>query len=75
LNIEIRQLATYLHDKSRYLIECEKQLQSLHPRLAHQVASHHKIHARFTGHHYHCLHEISMLESFTGSIMLGKSME
>ncbi|KAG2111904.1 uncharacterized protein F5147DRAFT_744601 [Suillus discolor] len=43
LNIEIRQLATYLHDESRYLIECEMQLQTLHPGLAHQVALHRKI--------------------------------
>ncbi|KAG0693897.1 hypothetical protein DFH29DRAFT_1006834 [Suillus ampliporus] len=75
LNIEIRRLATYLHDESRYLIECEKQLQSLHLGLAHQVASHRKICARFTGHHYRRLHEISMLEGFMGSIMPGESME
>lgn len=75
LNIEIRRLATYLHDESRYLIECEKQLQSLHPGLAHQVALHCKIRARFSGHHYHRLHEISMLEGFTGSITPGESIE
>ncbi|KAG2058969.1 hypothetical protein BDR06DRAFT_980317 [Suillus hirtellus] len=75
LNIEIRRLATYLHDKNRYLIECEKQLQTLHPGLAHQVALHRKIRARFSGHHYHRLHEISTLEGFTGSITPGESIE
>ncbi|KAG1894287.1 uncharacterized protein F5891DRAFT_1131007 [Suillus fuscotomentosus] len=75
LNIEIRRLATYLHDESRYLIECKKQLQTLHLGLAHQVALHRKIRARFSGHHYHRLHEISTLEGFTGSITPGESIE
>ncbi|KAG1784879.1 uncharacterized protein HD556DRAFT_1435328 [Suillus plorans] len=68
LDIEIRRLATYLHDESRYLTECEKQLQTLHPGLAHQVSLHRKIRARFAEHHYQRLHDISMLEGFTGSI-------
>ncbi|KAG2340001.1 hypothetical protein BDR05DRAFT_860723, partial [Suillus weaverae] len=63
LNIKIRQLATYLHDKSWYLMECKKQLQTLYPGLAYQVALHSKIHMRLSGHH-HCLHEISMLQGF-----------
>ncbi|KAG1796091.1 hypothetical protein EV424DRAFT_1306802, partial [Suillus variegatus] len=71
LDIKIRRLATYLHDESRYLTECEKQLQTLHPGLAHQVSLHRKICARFAGHHYQCLHDISMLEGFTGSITPG----
>ncbi|KAG1861278.1 hypothetical protein F4604DRAFT_2033679 [Suillus subluteus] len=69
LNIKIRCLATYVHDKSRYLTECEKQLQTLHPGLAHQVSLHRQIRAWFAGHHYQRLHDISMLEGFTGSIM------
>ncbi|KAG1787544.1 hypothetical protein EV424DRAFT_1340062 [Suillus variegatus] len=75
LDIEIRRLATYLHDESRYLTECEKQLQTLHPGLAHQVSLHRKIRARFAGHHYQRLRDISMLEGFTGSIMPGESVE
>lgn len=75
LDIEIRRLATYLHDESRYLTECEKQLQTLHPGLAHQVSLHRKIRARFAGHHYQRLHDISMLEGFTGSITPGESVE
>ncbi|KAG2337329.1 hypothetical protein BDR05DRAFT_978549 [Suillus weaverae] len=75
LDIEIQHLATYLHDESKYLTECEKQLQTLHPGLAHQVSLHHKIHTHFTGHHHQCLYDISMLEGFTGSITLGESVE
>lgn len=75
LDIEIRRLATYLHDESRYLTECEKQLQTLHPGLAHQVSLHRKIRARFAGHHYQRLRDISMLEGFTGSITPGESVE
>ncbi|KAG1872000.1 hypothetical protein C8R48DRAFT_670407 [Suillus tomentosus] len=68
LDIEIRCLATYLHNKSQYLTECEKQLQTLHPGLAHQVSLHRKICMRFAGHHYQRLHDISMLKGFTRSI-------
>ncbi|KAG0693826.1 hypothetical protein DFH29DRAFT_1006902 [Suillus ampliporus] len=75
LNIEVMQVATYLHDESQYLLECEKQLKSLHPALAHQVGLHRKIRARFAGHHSHHLHEISVLEGFTGSITSGESIE
>ncbi|KAJ8585391.1 hypothetical protein M405DRAFT_853671 [Rhizopogon salebrosus TDB-379] len=75
LNIEIKRLATYLHDEGRYLMECEKQLQPLHPALAHQVALHHKVRGRFTAHHYRRLQEISMLDGFTGSITPGESVE
>ncbi|KAG2343102.1 hypothetical protein BDR05DRAFT_976169 [Suillus weaverae] len=59
-----------LHDA-----HCKKQLQTLHPRLAHQVSLHHKICAHFAGHHHQRLYDISMLEGFTGSIMLGESVE
>ncbi|KAG1848953.1 hypothetical protein DFJ58DRAFT_717000 [Suillus subalutaceus] len=75
LDIEIRRLATYLHDKSQYLTECEKQLQTSHPGLARQVSLHRKIRARFAGHHYQRLQDISMLEGFTGSITPGESVE
>jgi hypothetical protein len=75
LNIEIKRLATYLHDESQYLLQCEKQLRTVHPALAHQVALHRKVRARFSEHHYHRLHEISMLHGFTGSIMPGESIE
>jgi hypothetical protein len=75
LNIEIKRLATYLHNEGRYLLECKKQLQPLHPALAHQVALHHKVRGRFTAHHYRLLQEISMLDGFTGSITPGESVE
>jgi hypothetical protein len=64
-----------LHDESQYLLECEKQLQTLHPGIAHQVSLHRKVRARFTGHHCHFLQEISTLEGFTGSIVPGESIE
>lgn len=75
LNMEIRRVATYLHDKSKYLLECEMQLKPLHPTLTHQVSLYRKVHARFTGHHLHHLHEISTLKGFMGSIIPGTSSE
>jgi hypothetical protein len=75
LNIEIRQLVTYLHDKTQYLVGCEKQLGSLHAGLTHQVSLHHKICARFTRQHHHCILDISLLEGFSGCILPGESLE
>ncbi|KAG1857938.1 hypothetical protein C8R48DRAFT_748846 [Suillus tomentosus] len=75
LNVEIRRMATYLHDKELYLTECQKQLQSMHPALAHQVGVHWNIRARFTSYHLRRLHEISALPGFTGLIAPGESVE
>ncbi|KAG1847037.1 hypothetical protein F4604DRAFT_1884071 [Suillus subluteus] len=75
LNVEIRRVATYLHDESKYLLKCKMQLKPLHPALAHQVSLYHKVHARFTRHHLHRLHKISMLKGFMGSIIPGTSIE
>ncbi|KAG2050471.1 hypothetical protein BDR06DRAFT_891776, partial [Suillus hirtellus] len=75
LNIEIHCMATYLHDKELYLTECQKQLQLMHPALAHQVGVHWNICARFTSYHLCCLHEISTLLGFTESIAPGESIK
>jgi hypothetical protein len=75
LNVEIRRMATYLRDKEVYLTECQKQLQSMHPALAHQVGVHRNIRARFTSYHLRHLHEISTLPGFTGLIAPGESVE
>ncbi|KAG2059479.1 hypothetical protein BDR06DRAFT_979975 [Suillus hirtellus] len=75
LNIEIHHMATYLHDEKLYLTECQKQLQLMHPALAHQVGVHWNIHARFTSYHLCHLHEISTLLGFTGSITPGESVK
>ncbi|KAG2135775.1 hypothetical protein DEU56DRAFT_737641 [Suillus clintonianus] len=75
LNIEIKRMVTYLRDKDIYLRNCEKQLQSLHPALAHQVGVYRNIRARFTKHHLHHLHTISKLPGFTGSLSPGDSTE
>ncbi|KAG1905546.1 uncharacterized protein F5891DRAFT_976459 [Suillus fuscotomentosus] len=75
LNVEIRRMATYLRDEELYLTECQKQLQSMHPALAHQVGAHRNIRARFTSYHLRRLHEISALPGFTGLIAPGESVE
>lgn len=75
LNVEIRRMATYLRDEEVYLTECQKQLQSMHPALAHQVGVHRNIRARFTSYHLRRLHEISALPGFTGLIAPGESVE
>jgi hypothetical protein len=74
LNVEIHHMATYLCDKDLYLTECQKQLQLMHPALAHQIGIHHNIHARFTAYHLCHLHEISALPGFTGSITPGENV-
>ncbi|KAG1903499.1 uncharacterized protein F5891DRAFT_923828, partial [Suillus fuscotomentosus] len=66
LNVEICRMATYLRDEELYLTECQKQLQSMHPALTHQVGVHWNIHARFTSYHLRRLHEINTLPGFTG---------
>ncbi|KAG2349860.1 hypothetical protein BDR05DRAFT_863768, partial [Suillus weaverae] len=64
LNIKICHVATYLCDKQLYLAKCKRQLQLMHPALAHQVGLHHNIYVRFTAYHICHLHEISALPGF-----------
>ncbi|KAG1721163.1 hypothetical protein EDD22DRAFT_983130 [Suillus occidentalis] len=75
LNIEICHMATYLRDEEVYLTGCQKQLQSMHPALTHQVGVHHNICARFTSYHLWRLHKISALPGFTGLIAPGESVK
>ena len=73
LNIEIRRLITYIHDEERYLRECENQLKTLHPGLAHQV-SQSNVRGRFTLKHLKRLRDIAALPGFSGTLVVGESI-
>ena len=64
LNVEIRRLVTYIHDKERYLHECKSQLKQLHPGLAHQV-SQRNVCGQFTLKHLKHLGDIAALSGFS----------
>lgn len=75
LNIEIRQVATYLRDESRFLSDCEVQVQGYDPALAYQIHLHRMERGRFNIIHTRRLIEISRLGGFTGSILPGIAVE
>ncbi|KAG1720454.1 uncharacterized protein EDB91DRAFT_1240413 [Suillus paluster] len=75
LNVEIKRMVTYLRDENLYLHTCKKQLQTVHPTLAHQVGIHRNIHTHFTEHHLRRLHAIGKLLGFTGLLLPGDSTE
>ena len=74
LNVEIRHLVTYIHDKERYLRECESQLKQLHPGLARQVAQR-NVRGRFTLKHLKRLGDIAALSGFSGTLAIGESIK
>ncbi|KAG1831413.1 hypothetical protein F4604DRAFT_1946633 [Suillus subluteus] len=59
---------------SRLNVEvCEDQLKATSPALAHQVAIHRNIRGRFNSRHLKCLHDISKLPGFSGTVVPGVS--
>ena len=75
LNVEIPRFATYLRDEDIYLRTCEEHVRAFDKPLAHQIHIHRKERSRFTVNHLHCLHKISQLKGFSGSITPGESIE
>ncbi|KAG1881001.1 hypothetical protein F4604DRAFT_1879890 [Suillus subluteus] len=73
LNVEVRRLVTYIRDEDIYLQVCEDQLKATSPALAHQVAIHRNIRGRFNSRHLKCLHDISKLPGFSGTVVPGVS--
>ncbi|KIJ59157.1 hypothetical protein HYDPIDRAFT_101227, partial [Hydnomerulius pinastri MD-312] len=73
LNIEIRQVLTYLHNEERYLCACAAQLQPDHPSLCHQILQRLKVRARFTPEHLFTLQKLTSLKGFSGSLTIGQS--
>ncbi|EIW79818.1 hypothetical protein CONPUDRAFT_74154 [Coniophora puteana RWD-64-598 SS2] len=73
LNVEIKRVATYLHDEDKYLSACEEKLRQQHPPLAFQVAVHRSIRSRCNASHAKRLRDIAALDGFTGSIEVGQS--
>ncbi|KAI6145586.1 hypothetical protein BKA82DRAFT_4330608 [Pisolithus tinctorius] len=74
LEVEARRLLMYLRDEEHFLDESEQQARALHPPLAHQIAHYCSIHSRFTSQHLKCLHDITKLPSYKGSLSFGESM-
>ena len=73
LNIEIRQLVTYVRDEDKYLHECESRLKASHPELAHQVSRQRNVRGRFTFKHLERLGNIGSLPGFSGTLVPGES--
>ena len=74
LNIEIRQVATYICDEDCYLRAWENQVRTFNPQLAHHIYLHHMEQGWFNAHHISCLTKISRLKGFSESITTGQSV-
>jgi hypothetical protein len=75
LNIEVRRVATYIRDETRYLRHAEKHTRSSDPRIAHQIQLYRMIRGRFTSHHKRRLRDIAGLSGFSDSILPGTSVD
>lgn len=75
LNIEVKRVATQLHDEAQYLQYCEESVRTTEPLLAHQIAIYRNIRGRFAAHHHRRLVAISKLQGFSGSIEPGESLD
>ncbi|KAI0038356.1 hypothetical protein FA95DRAFT_1567791 [Auriscalpium vulgare] len=71
LNVEVRRLATYLHDEAAIHAADETAISAVDPHLAHQVRLYRMERGRFHEHLTQRLHDIAGLRSFTGSIEPG----
>jgi hypothetical protein len=75
LNIEVRRVATYIRDETRYLRNAEKNARSSDPRIAYQIWSYRMVRECFTSHHKRWLRDIANLAGFSGSIVPGRSIQ
>ncbi|KAG1734417.1 uncharacterized protein EDB91DRAFT_1238427 [Suillus paluster] len=72
LNVEVRHLASYIHDEDRYLRECQQQAEAFSPALAHQISLWRQARGRFNFHHIKRLQDITRLPGFSGTIVPGE---
>jgi hypothetical protein len=73
LDIEVRRVATYLHDEHRYLRYMEDKVRASNPPMAHQIRLHRLLRGRFHSCHKRRLREIARLPGFSGDIRPGVS--
>ncbi|EIW83300.1 hypothetical protein CONPUDRAFT_42015, partial [Coniophora puteana RWD-64-598 SS2] len=71
LNVEIRRVATYLHDEMNYLRACEDHYRPTNVVLAHQISLHRQERERFSALHRRRLAEIAALPKFGGNVTPG----
>ncbi|KAG0694016.1 hypothetical protein DFH29DRAFT_1037153 [Suillus ampliporus] len=71
LNVEVRRLASYIHDEDHYLRECQQQAEAFSPALAHQISLRWQARGRFNFRHIKCLQDIARLPGFSGTIVPG----
>jgi hypothetical protein len=74
LNIEIRRLATHLHDEDNHLRAHEGNIRAANPALAHQIHVHRMLRGRFKAHHEFCLRGIAKIREFSGTIAPGEGI-
>ncbi|KAG0694180.1 hypothetical protein DFH29DRAFT_1083929 [Suillus ampliporus] len=71
LNVEVRHLASYIHDEDHYLRECQQQAEAFSPALAHQISLRWQARGRFNFRHIKRLQDIARLPGFSGTIVPG----
>jgi hypothetical protein len=72
LNVEVRRLATYIHDEDHYLHECQQQAEAFSPALARQISLWRQARGRFNFRHIKHLQDIARLPGFSGTIVPGE---
>jgi hypothetical protein len=75
LNVEVRRVATQLHDEDLFLRTQEDIINAINPPLAHQIAVYRMVRGRFNSHHIRRLRQIATLRGFTGTASVGVALE
>jgi len=73
LDVEVRRVATYIHDEDCYLDYMENKVHVSDPHIAHQIRLHWLIQGRFHSYHHRRLSDIARLPGFSGTVEPGIS--
>ncbi|KAI6143412.1 hypothetical protein BKA82DRAFT_4331277 [Pisolithus tinctorius] len=57
------------------LLHAQEEIECLEVEASHQIAHYHSIHSCFTSQHLKCLHDITKLPGYKGSLSFGESMQ
>lgn len=75
LNVEIRQVVTYVQDEDRFLLAKEAEVAKTDPFLAHQIKQYHGLRTRFNTLHVHRFQKLAQMTGFSGDISPGVSLD
>lgn len=71
LNVEIRHLATFMHNETAFLQLKEAEVRLTNPALAYQISTYHTVAGRYQKHHTAILNKIAQLDGYTRGGLFG----